>query len=226
MKILCLKFFLFCILLNALAVSAAEAASRSFLMKKCRQEMKQNPPSVVISYNFGKLSYNNNLSAEEIKKEYAKIAKVSDSTIYHGLTLLSFYKNIAVFPVFSEMKDGIACVYPEKVEVKIGFTDPTIFIDNTLDRNSCVYRKTLRHELQHLDDAHTFLTYLVKNLKKDTLNIVNQIGPQLVKETGTVKWDYEQTLDNLIEDHYRKWRERAGMMDSPENYAAEQKLCR
>ena len=68
MKKLILKFIFFCFLFCLLLSETAIAASRAYLQKKCRETMKNNPPEISINYNYGELSYNHDLSVEEIKQ--------------------------------------------------------------------------------------------------------------------------------------------------------------
>ena len=222
MKKLISKFIFFCFLFCLLLSETAIAASRAYLQKKCRETMKNNPPEILINYNYGELSYNHDLSAEEIKQLFRKKNKFQEDTIYYGLTLLNFYQSFDIEYHKEERENGdFMCVFPRKIKIFVGFADPTIYLNKTLEDDSCLQQKTLRHELNHLDNAHTFLKALVLALKANISQIIMDTGP-VFDENSNV---YFSQIKSFTDVYNEKWKKNDALLDNYENYHKEAKIC-
>ena len=184
--------------------------------------MKNNPPEISINYNYGELSYNHDLSAEEIKQLFSKKNKVQENTIYYGLTLLNFYQSFDIeYHKEKKENDGFMCVFPRTIKIFVGFADPTIYLDKTLENDSCLQQKTLRHELNHLDNAHTFLKALVLALKANISKIIMDTGP-VFEENSNV---YFSQIKSFTDVYNEKWKKNDALLDNYENYHKEAKIC-
>lgn len=222
MKKLILKFVIFCFLFCLLLPQTATAVSRAYLQKKCRDNMKNNPPEIVINYNYGELIFNHELTAEEIKKLYGKNNKAKDDTLYYGLTLMKFYQSIDIeHNIEKYEKSNFVCMFPQTIRIYVGFTNPTIYIDKNLENGSCVQQKTLRHELNHLDNAHTFLNALVLALKTHISEIIMNTGPVFNED----KKLYFSQITDFINVYNEKWQQNENLTDNDENYHEEAKIC-
>ena len=94
------------------------------------------------------------------------------------MTLLNFYQSFDIEYHKEKRENGdFMCVFPRTIKIFVGFADPTIYLNKTLEDNSCLQQKTLRHELNHLDNAHTFLKALVLALKANISQIIMDTGP-------------------------------------------------
>ena len=88
------RLIIFFVLIACIFPFSGNAASRYYWQKQCRKLMEENPAKITISYNLGKLQYDNSLSPEQIKELSAKSTALPKETTYMGLTLLNLYNNI------------------------------------------------------------------------------------------------------------------------------------
>ena len=168
------------------------------------------------------MSYNHDLSAEEIKQLFRKKNKVQENTIYYGLTLLNFYQSFDIeYHKEKKENDDFMCVFPRTIKIFVGFADPTIYLDKTLENDSCLQQKTLRHELNHLDNAHTFLKALVLALKANISKIIMDTGPVFEEDSNV----YFSQIKDFTNVYNEKWKKNDALLDNAENYHKEAKLC-
>ena len=113
------------------------------------------------------------------------------------------------------------CVFPRKIRIFVGFTDPTIYLDKTLEDDSCMQQQTLRHDLNHLDNAHTFLKALVLALKANISKIIMDTGP-VFEENSNV---YFSQIKSFTDVYNEKWKKNEALFDNDENYHKEAKIC-
>lgn len=207
---------------------SGNAASRYYWQKQCRELMEKNPAKITIYYNLGKLQYNNSLSSEQIKALASK--KLTGEITYMGLTLLNLYNKLEVYDSSAlELGDGYFCTYPIEITMIVGYENPTVYLANSMDKNSCVYKKTLRHEQQHVDISHIFIMSYIEALKKQLPEIVRKTGPILsVSETPEKRlFDiYDEQTKSIFEEYFAVRQKRSALMDTAENYERESKLCR
>ena len=214
----------------SLLPECSPAASRYYWEKRCRQLMADRPAKVVIAYNFGELSYDMSLSSAQIKEKDIEKRPRSQYSNIMGLTLTNQYHNYAVTdsgPI--EMGDGYYCTIPLEVKIMTGYLDPIIYLANSMEKGTCVFRKTVRHEQQHLDLAHIYLQRYVKELEKRVPLMIKETGPLLSLSSNPEKGllqIYQEKLDVMFDFYFNEWRENTRKMDSNENYERESRLCR
>lgn len=207
------------------------AASRYYWEKQCRKFMEENPAEVVVSYNFGKLNYDLTLSSAQIKEKSAhSVFQTRSGGKYMGLTLLNQYNNYAVTDSGAiEMGDGYYCTIPAKIEIKTGYLNPTVYLAKSMEKGTCLFRKTVRHEQQHLDIAHIFLRRYAKELEQRVPKIIKETGPlvSLSKDSDkSLLKTYKTKIDAIYNFYFDEWREMSGKLDTLENYEKESLLCR
>ena len=143
---ICRKMFF----VSAVIWGMAGTARADNLQEMCDEIYRKNPPEVSISYNYGKLKFDNDKTSEELDDMYNEINPGENAKNIHGLTHLS-PQEVTVVTTNSQMiGDGKLCFYPGKIEINIWY-DPIIFIANSLKIGSCRFNVTLRHEQTHLD---------------------------------------------------------------------------
>ena len=165
----------------------------------------------------------------EFEKDIEKKPRSPYSNIM-GLTLTNQYHNYAVTdsgPI--EMGDGYYCTIPLEVKIMTGYLDPTIYLANSMEKGTCVFRKTVRHEQQHLDLANIYLRRYVKELAKRVPLMIKETGPLLSlspnPEKGLLQI-YQEKLEVIFNFYFNEWRENTRKMDTDENYERESRLCR
>ncbi len=224
------RLIIFFVLIACIFPFSGNAASRYYWQKQCRKLMEENPAKITISYNLGKLQYDNSLSPEQIKELSAKSTALPKETTYMGLTLLNLYNNIKVYDSGAvELGDGYFCFYPEDITLEIGYENPTVYLANSMDENSCVYKKTLRHEQQHVDISYIFLMSYIEALQEQLPEIVRKTGPILSVSATPEKrlFDiYNEQTSAIFEEYLAVRQKRSALMDTAENYDRESKLCR
>lgn len=207
---------------------SGNAASRYYWQKQCLKLMEKNPAKITIYYNLGKLKYNNSLSSAQIKARASN--NLNGEITYMGLTLLNLYNKISVYDSSPlELGDGYFCTYPTEITMEVGYENPTVYLANSMDKNSCVYKKTLRHEQQHVDISYIFIMSYIEALKKQLPEIVRNTGPIFsVSKTPDKKlfYIYNEQTKAIFDEYFEVRQKRSALMDSPENYERESKLCR
>ena len=202
------------------------------LQDKCKEIYRKNPPEVNITYNYGKLKFDNSKTTEELDELYNEINPGENAKNIHGLTHLS-PQEVTVVTTNSQMISADKlCFYPGKIEINIWY-DPVIFIAKSLEIGSCRFNVTLRHEQTHLDLGHHALYLFAKSLKGAVPHILSQVSP-IVEDMKTadapkITQNMTETYQNLVKMYFEKfknWQQKYnGMIDTLENYAAESKLC-
>lgn len=225
-KVLLIFCGLFCLI-----GADADAASRSFLLQKCQETMAENPPDVEVVYSFGNLEYDDTIKTADLRKNYAELfpERTSKQTVY-GLTYYDIYEKIGVSLKYEPVSDKYRCFYPTRVVLVVGYENTKIYLDSAMEKDSCLYRRSLRHEQMHVDLAHTSLKLYAMALKARINAIINEAGPQISQD------DPEEITDSFIQEYQIRLTafselfkatlvEYQFKMDSEENYLAEQKLC-
>lgn len=220
-------------LILALLVSVVELAVADELNDKCAEIYDENPPKVLITYNYGQLKYDNSKTKEELGEMYKQISSGQPSKSIHGLTYLEPNVTTKVSIDASILDKNTVCFYPQKIEIKVWY-DPTVYIANSLKQGTCRFNTTVRHEQTHLDLGHHALYMFAKSLREAESEILSSTAPivenmssvdgdKIVKDITdsyheTVKIYFEKFKDNLDKYNY--------VIDTPENYADETKLCK
>lgn len=223
-------------LLMILAMSDAMAVSRAFLRKKCHEISEKNPPQISIVYNYGQVSYDRSKTEAEMAKLYAgavkaeKTGEFSSDYNIQGLTLLNYYEQVQFFGRYEMLSDNFLCYFPAKVEVRIGYKNPVVYLEKSLKDDSCEYKRVLRHEQTHLGLAHKALGLYAVILKNKIKDVIDETGVKVSKEVPDkvsqdfVK-DYQLRLSALTELFKNVRRQQQQLIDSEENYQKESLIC-
>lgn len=209
----------------------AKAASYQYSMQKCQALAQDNPTEIKIFYNYGELKYNNDKSAAELEKIYDEIMPNHSSKNIRGLTLLAPHMDFNIY-IKDVNVDGYKCFYPQSVDVHLKY-NPTIYLVNTLQKGTCLYDLTLRHEHTHLDIGHQLLTEFVQDLKLQIQQVIENTGVKLVSaEDGNVRQEgaelntlYQEQITVLFQHFTDELVERNQVIDTKENYKEESLLC-
>lgn len=209
----------------------AAALSRASLKKKCREMMKANPPEISVIYNYGQLSYDKTKTTEEIAKIYRDSAKTEETLgKVQGLTLTNYYEQVFYYGRYEPLPDNFLCHFPAKVEVRIGYKNPVVYLASSLEEGSCEYKRVLRHEQTHLDFAHKSLGLYALILKKKIKDVVDTTGVKIsrdvpAKVSGEFVKDYQLQLSALTELFSNVRNQQQKLIDTKENYLKEEMIC-
>ena len=228
-----MKILNFILFISFIISGRVEAASYEFMMNKCKNVMKENPPKISVVYNLGDIVYDFSKSSEEIEKLYLSVhkEKSSDANIF-GLTEFS-----PMFEVYSKVDyvniaNGSLCFYPTKVNIRLGYKSPNVVnIANTIEKGSCNFRRVLRHEFAHLEIARRGLFLLARTVKKNINKIIEDTGPKISDlAPDKVAKELNDEYQDRILPHFAMFQslmnEEQAKLDTKENYLKEQTICK
>lgn len=231
-----MKKVFFTLIFSCFFVCYAKADSQSAKYEKeCLSIV--NPPKVEITSSYGKLHYNFNKDKEYLRKETAKRFEemgkdFSDSFTPVGLTKVrdAFDFNLVVGRI--DVSNGYTCFYPESIKIHLGYYTPTIYVLNTLKKDSCLYDLALRHEKTHMQIYIEALDYFLPQLKTTTEGLFAAVGVMAVKRGDAGEQAAKKLNDAYLAavqkkvDAWRKDVEKEQLkLDTPEHYIIENKLC-
>ncbi len=226
----------FTLILSVLTVVSVYAESIDVRYEReCRGIV--NAPDVKVTSSYGKLKYNFDKDSQYLRKETEKKYKkegleMSKDFEPIGLTKVRdiFDFNLAVG--HAEISHGYSCLYPQKIEIYLGYYVPTIYILKDLDKSSCLYELALRHEMTHMQIYIEALDYFLPELKKMADGLFNEVGVRVVApdvHVSTVAQQLNEGYLNIVKNKVENWRKEVEQeqlkLDTPENYILENKLC-
>lgn len=217
---------------SAVALLVSSAARADTAQEKCETLYRNNPPMINITYNYGKLRYDNSKTSEELDDMYNEINPGASANNIHGLTHLSPQEVTVVTSTSQVIDSDNICFYPSKIEISIWY-DPIVYLAKSLKIGSCRFNVTVRHEQTHLDLAHHALYLFAKSLKNAIPDILEQVKP-IVKDKKNA--DSSQIVQNMTEAYqskvkvfFEEFKQRQqkynAVIDTAQNYIEESKLC-
>ncbi len=231
-----MKKVFFALILSLMAVDSVCAESMD---ARYEQECLGivNAPEVTVTSSYGKLKYNFDKDGQYLRKETEKKYQKEGLEMPKdfepiGLTKVrdGFHFNMTVG--HAEISHGYSCLYPQKIEIYLGFYVPTIYILKDLEKSSCLYELALRHEMTHMQIYIEALDYFLPELKKTADSLFNDVGVRVAAPDVHVPTVAQQLNDmylNVVKDKVENWRKEVEQeqlkLDTPENYILENKLC-
>ncbi len=191
----------------------------------CRKKAQAELNKTEIRYRLGKINYTDKFSTKELAKKFPKTAAKNPNILGFTKTSLEYSVNLHIYKY--KMPDGSFCVYPESVRVDIGYKDPMVYLSSNLKKGSCEYKRTLRHEWQHLALMYIYFQ-----------QYINEIKLKLLAETRMIVTKNLETADDLLTRSYYEAMTKIHsvnmerlmnfqkQLDSLENYQNEGNLCR
>lgn len=190
-------------------------------------------PKINFSTSYGRLSYNFNKNTAQITKMAQNSPFIEQGMYLAGLAPIKINAEYSIN--FKGLPLGAKeyCVYPEEVNVYVGFHNPEIYVSKDYPRGSCEHNLILRHEQAHQQINKATLDYFIPYFKKSALKIAHDIGSQKITKLSAMKKTSQQMQDefttrfNRIVDLFRKELAiEQGKLDNSINYAAENKICK
>lgn len=231
-----MKKIFFALILNLFFIYSAQATED---LDKYKEECASfvEKPKVELVSSYGKLRYRFDKGADylrqETNKKYAEQDQVADVTFEPaGLTKVRDTFDLDFTANSFGLSHGYFCVYPETMKARLVYTHPTIYILNTLEKDSCYYKVALRHENTHMQIYIEALDYFLPKLKKYMEDLFDEIGFIVVSKDESIEEAAQrlnQAYINAIQRKIEEWHKEVEIeqlkLDTPENYALENKLC-
>ncbi|MBR1601232.1 MAG: hypothetical protein IJ677_06605 [Alphaproteobacteria bacterium] len=200
--------------------------------EKCNALYEAGLPIVNITYNYGKLRYDNSKTSEELDALYNEINRDGRAKNIHGLTHLSPQVVTVVTTTSVPLDSENICFYPSRIEINMWY-EPIVYLAKSLKIGSCRFNVTVRHEQTHLDLAHHALYLFAKSLKEAMPYIISQSHPVIEniktadgsKIVQDMTEEYQSKVKLYFEEFKQKQQKYNAIIDTDENYVEEAKLC-
>lgn len=191
-------------------------------------------PQIKVTSSYGKLKYDYKKDGNFLKKETQKKYKDKNNDfIPIGLTKVrdNFDFNMSVGQI--DISNGYTCLYPESIETHLGYYNPTIYIMNSLKKDSCLFKLAVRHEKTHMQIYIEALDYFLPKFKSKTENLFPTLGVKIIKRQKTFSQQdakelnqlYLTTLKSYVDTWHQEIENEQMKLDSIENYTIENRLC-
>jgi len=229
------KVFFALIFIGLSAVSARAQSELQRYEEECLSLVEK--PKVTVTSSYGKLLYDFEKDAAFLKRETLK--KYEDSaTLFDddfmpvGLTKVRevFDCNISVGQM--EISQGYRCFFPTEIKIHLGYLVPTIYVMQGLEKDSCLYNLSLKHERTHFQIYVEALDYFLPLLKKNADQLFDKAGVKVIGRNESAEEAAHKLNDAYLAEitpKVDKWRKEVEAeqlkLDSPENYLIETKIC-
>jgi hypothetical protein len=156
------------------------------------------------------------------------IAHAKD-TITNGLTVSTLASDLNAAMSIMQLPDGSTCVWPEKVEVNLGYSDLVVYIGSDLKRGSCQFDVTMQHEAEHVRIIRNSLRAHVPGIRTMLEHHVASEYPRRIRagfdpEDETIK-SIAAVLQRETREMVRERDKAHALLDSPKSYAYWNGLC-
>ena len=229
-----MKFLSMCfvIMLWGIMPSVCNAGAAALALRKCREEAHMAPPEVEVIYNYGNLVFDYNISSEQLSE---KVQAMYSNKITHritGLTELSPYI-VVESSIVQSGTTRYLCYYPEKVKVKVGY-EPVVYIRQDLQKGTCRYNLTIRHEQTHLDIGDLAMTNFLQEIKRSLPRIIKEVGVivkpysdkvSALDNSNELNNLYRKQLSHMFDRFVKNMVAQQMRIDTMESYNAAGSLC-
>lgn len=215
--------------------TAWAAADLSRYSDECRSFIKH--PQIQLLSSYGNLKYRFDKDSDFLKKETAKRfseqhVDVPDNFMPIGLTKVQDIFDFDFTAGTMGLSHGYTCVFPETMKAKLAYSLPTIYILNSLKKDSCEYNLALQHEKTHMQIYIEALDYFLPELKKYLEQLFDEIGFVVVARGESLDKAAKELNEKYLEkvqekiDFWLKEREAEQLkLDMPEQYLLENLIC-
>lgn len=229
-----MKKVFFALILNFLMIKPAFSDSLGEYEKECLSFIKA--PKVNVSSAYGKLRYQFDKDENFLRQETEKKFKDAGEEMPQEFTPIGLTKVRDIFDFNLtmgqiEVSKGYVCLYPEKIDVRLEYYMPTIYILNGLKEGTCQYDLAMRHEKTHMQIYIEALDYFLPILKQEAEDLFEEIGvraalPQNAEETAkALNGVYLEKVQKKIDVWHEEVEAEQMKLDSVENYMMENMLC-
>lgn len=190
-------------------------------------------PVINITTSYGKLIYNTSFTTSQITELSGTSGHSEQGVFASGLATIKIGKEYALGSGVEALDNDSFCVYPAKIDIFIGYSNPVIYISKELPRGSCQYNLVVRHEQTHQRINKTALEYFLPKFKKAAQKIAEDIKPQRAydhQKVASITQDMIQEvatkLDKVIAIFEKELQIEQGKLDNKLNYSMEDNICK
>lgn len=190
-------------------------------------------PQIEVFSSYGKLQYDTSKNIAQITESAKKYGLVENNLFASGLATVDISTDISVNTIGQPADDDLICVYPTKIRLFIGFSDPLIYISNTLKPGTCEYKVVLRHEQTHQFINKEMLDYFLPLFRSAFGQIVAATPPVQIASINRVDEasrflteQYNRKLLPLVNFFKQEMISEQKQLDNQNNYIREKNLCR
>lgn len=232
-----MKKVFFALILSLFVEQTARASEDiSAYKKECLGFISR--PKVEVYGSYGKLRYNYDKDSAYLTKEQEKKLQEYSQSETMDMKVLGLTKMKDVVDFKSEftklsLNRGYNCLYPENITISIDYYLPTIYIAKELEKGTCLYDVTLRHERTHAQIYIEALDYFLPLLKKYADSLFDNVGIRVVSSQESVddamkelSAAYHDAVQKKIDAWYRSVEKEQLKMDTFEQYTLESSICK
>ena len=189
-------------------------------------------PEIELTSSFGKLTGIYDKDKEEISALAEQLNSIEHGLFASGLSTVNIDFDISLEAEALQIDKTTYCIIPAKIKLFLGLTNPTIYLSQELQAESCAYNIVLYHEQVHhqinvatleyylplFKDAAEKLSKKITPIKTDSLNNNKENISQMTIE-------FNQNLIPLVNYIKKEIINQQKRLDNPKNYKFESKLC-
>ncbi|MFI3241153.1 MAG: hypothetical protein R3Y43_01135 [Alphaproteobacteria bacterium] len=192
----------------------------------------KNEAEIIFYSSYGDLNYDLTRSKEYLSN-LATQSGIHEGFVAGGLAVASLELSISLVSSTQYTDPNDACVIPKKVNVFIGYQKPTIYVANHLERESCRFFVTLRHEQAHMQINKKALEYFLPHFKVALNDITSLVKPinvtdinDINKATENLNQQYYDEIMPLVKRFNEILSDEQMKLDVQSNYDYEKTLCK
>jgi len=230
------KVFFALILSFFVCNGCAQAEDLSAYQKECIDFIAR--PKVEVFGSYGNLRYNYDKDSFYLTQEQEKKVKAYSSQDkgielkVMGLTKMQDTVDFKAEFTQLALNKGYICLYPENIHISIDYYLPTIYIASELEKGSCLYDVTLRHERTHAQIYIEALDYFLPRLKKYADALFDNLGVKVISKDESIdaamadlSKSYHDAVQKRIDSWYKAVEQEQLKMDTIEQYKLESRIC-
>ncbi len=230
------KVFFALIFVFFMQCSSAKADDLSTYRQECLDFISR--PKVEVFGSYGNLRYNYDKDSTYLTQEQEKKIKAYSSEDAQielkvlGLTKMQDTVDFKAEFTQLALNKGYVCLYPESIQVSIDYYLPTIYIASELEKGTCLYDVTLRHERTHAQIYIEALDYFLPRLKKYADALFDNIGVKVITKGESVdnamadlSKSYHDAVQKRIDAWYKAVEKEQLKMDTIDQYKLESRIC-
>ena len=195
-------------------------------------------PKIKVTSSYGYLKYDYTKDNEYLTrltiKNWNKIGKyIPEDFIVGGLAVAPLSSDFNMDVKAIGVSDGKYCVYPSSIDAYVGYSVPKIYISKDLIKGTCEYDLAVRHENTHMEIYFLALEYFLPKFKDTVGGLLDEVSVSIVnnekeieEEAKKLSMKYREVVKAKIDDWWEGVQEEQWMMDRPDNYDLEHRICR
>ncbi len=182
-----------------------------------------------IRSELSQVEYDHSISRDGLTSQSSGIIAVGKNNQVNGLTHANLEDSVGISFQYLQIGPGENCVWPDKVDVRIEYSEMKVFVANDFAPGSCPYNVTMEHEQEHVrinretlkrhvPFIRTTLEYFIKSEFPKKFRGYGDPTQAAVKEIQSI---LRMAVTNMTEDRDHLHAQ----LDSPTSYSYWQSLC-